>query len=236
LHFGKGRQIRVNAVAPGPIWTPLIPSTFDEERTAKHGASVTMERAGQPNEVAPCYLFLPAVRQSSYITGQVLHPNGGTVPVLRVAKPAPCDGGQYRSVPASQRHIDSALSRRSRAGCDADASTLLACLPLAGVGAGLAAQPAGFGCAVMFLGEMPRYAGRGTRALGGHADELGFGQVGVFGVGVFVGGLVGHGLVLWLKQPAGRAGTDSTPGAALGFAGHVLNRNLKRIRHSHRNK
>jgi NAD(P)-dependent dehydrogenase (short-subunit alcohol dehydrogenase family) len=70
--------IRVNGVAPGPIWTPLIPASFDEERTASHGASAAMKRAGQPNEVAPCYVFL-ASDDGSYMTGQVLHPNGGTV-------------------------------------------------------------------------------------------------------------------------------------------------------------
>ncbi len=72
------RKIRVNAVAPGPIWTPLIPASFDEERTAKHGAGTPMQRPGQPNEVAPCYLFL-ACADSSYRSGQVLHPNGGTI-------------------------------------------------------------------------------------------------------------------------------------------------------------
>lgn len=72
------KAIRVNAVAPGPIWTPLIPATFDEEKTSQHGADVPMKRPGQPVEVAPCYLFL-ASKDSSYITGQVLHPNGGTV-------------------------------------------------------------------------------------------------------------------------------------------------------------
>ena len=70
--------IRVNAVAPGPIWTPLIPASFDAEKTAKHGSSAPMERAGQPNEVAPCYVFL-ASDEASYISGQVLHPNGGNV-------------------------------------------------------------------------------------------------------------------------------------------------------------
>lgn len=73
------RRIRVNAVAPGPIWTPLIPASFDAERTAQHGASTLMERAGQPDEVAPAFLFLAAEQDSSYFTGQVLHPNGGTV-------------------------------------------------------------------------------------------------------------------------------------------------------------
>jgi NAD(P)-dependent dehydrogenase (short-subunit alcohol dehydrogenase family) len=70
--------IRVNAVAPGPIWTPLIPASFEPERVAHHGASVPMQRPGQPNEVAPCYVFL-ASDEASYISGQVLHPNGGTV-------------------------------------------------------------------------------------------------------------------------------------------------------------
>ena len=70
--------IRVNAVAPGPIWTPLIPASFEPERVAHHGASVPMQRPGQPNEVAPCYVFL-ASEDASYISGQVLHPNGGDV-------------------------------------------------------------------------------------------------------------------------------------------------------------
>ena len=70
---------RVNAVAPGPIWTPLIPASFDEEKTAKHGESAEMGRPGQPDECAPSYIFLAAESDSSYINGQVLHPNGGTV-------------------------------------------------------------------------------------------------------------------------------------------------------------
>ena len=70
--------IRVNAVAPGPIWTPLIPASFEPDRVAHHGASVPMQRPGQPNEVAPCYVFL-ASEEASYISGQVLHPNGGNV-------------------------------------------------------------------------------------------------------------------------------------------------------------
>ncbi len=70
--------IRVNGVAPGPIWTPLIPSTFPEEKVAQFGASVPMKRAGQPEEVANCYVFL-ASDDSSYIAGQMLHPNGGEV-------------------------------------------------------------------------------------------------------------------------------------------------------------
>jgi NAD(P)-dependent dehydrogenase (short-subunit alcohol dehydrogenase family) len=70
--------IRVNAVAPGPIWTPLIPASFDAKHVAKHGESAPMRRPGQPNEVAPCYVFL-ASDDASYISGQVLHPNGGNV-------------------------------------------------------------------------------------------------------------------------------------------------------------
>jgi NAD(P)-dependent dehydrogenase (short-subunit alcohol dehydrogenase family) len=72
------KGIRVNAVAPGPIWTPLIPSTFEAEKTAKHGSDAPMKRAGEPVEIAPSYLFL-ACEDSSYITGQVLHPNGGEI-------------------------------------------------------------------------------------------------------------------------------------------------------------
>jgi len=72
------RGIRVNAVAPGPIWTPLIPASFDAEKVAKHGSDVPMKRAGEPVEIAPSYLFL-ACDDSSYITGQVLHPNGGEI-------------------------------------------------------------------------------------------------------------------------------------------------------------
>jgi len=72
------QNIRVNAVAPGPIWTPLIPSTFPEDKVATFGADVPMGRPGQPEEVAPCYVFL-ASDDSSYITGQTLHPNGGSV-------------------------------------------------------------------------------------------------------------------------------------------------------------
>ncbi|HET7849202.1 MAG TPA: SDR family oxidoreductase [Pseudolabrys sp.] len=70
--------IRVNAVAPGPIWTPLIPASFDARHVSKHGASAPMQRPGEPNEVAPCYVFL-ASEDASYISGQVLHPNGGNV-------------------------------------------------------------------------------------------------------------------------------------------------------------
>ena len=72
------KKIRVNAVAPGPIWTPLIPSTFPEDKVKTFGKQVPMERAGQPEEVAPSYVFL-ASDDGSYFTGQVLHPNGGSV-------------------------------------------------------------------------------------------------------------------------------------------------------------
>lgn len=72
------KKIRVNAVAPGPIWTPLIPSTFDEEKVESFGSDVPMKRPGQPEEVAPSYVFL-ASDDASYMTGQVLHPNGGSV-------------------------------------------------------------------------------------------------------------------------------------------------------------
>jgi NAD(P)-dependent dehydrogenase (short-subunit alcohol dehydrogenase family) len=72
------RGIRVNAVAPGPIWTPLIPSTFSPDHVASFGADVPMQRAGEPFEVAPCYVFL-ASSDSTYMSGQVLHPNGGEV-------------------------------------------------------------------------------------------------------------------------------------------------------------
>jgi NAD(P)-dependent dehydrogenase (short-subunit alcohol dehydrogenase family) len=72
------KGIRVNAVAPGPIWTPLIPSTFDSERVEKFGKDTPMKRPGQPCEVAPSFVFL-ACEDASYISGQVLHPNGGQV-------------------------------------------------------------------------------------------------------------------------------------------------------------
>lgn len=72
------KGIHVNAVAPGPIWTPLIPATFDADKVASFGTSVPLKRPGQPVEVAPCYVFL-ASADSSYMTGQVLHPNGGEV-------------------------------------------------------------------------------------------------------------------------------------------------------------
>jgi len=72
------KKIRVNAVAPGPIWTPLIPSTFSTEKVETFGSDVPLKRPGQPEEVAPAYVFL-ASDDSSYMTGQVLHPNGGEV-------------------------------------------------------------------------------------------------------------------------------------------------------------
>lgn len=75
------KGIRVNGVAPGPIWTPLIPASYSAEEVAAFGrktSHVPMDRAGQPCEVSPCYVFL-ASDDSSYMTGQVLHPNGGTI-------------------------------------------------------------------------------------------------------------------------------------------------------------
>ncbi|MCB5185018.1 SDR family oxidoreductase [Methylobacillus gramineus] len=72
------RKIYVNAVAPGPIWTPLIPASFSAEKVGKFGKETLLKRPGQPSEVAPTYVFL-ASNDSSYITGQVIHPNGGTV-------------------------------------------------------------------------------------------------------------------------------------------------------------
>jgi NAD(P)-dependent dehydrogenase (short-subunit alcohol dehydrogenase family) len=72
------RGIRVNAVAPGPVWTPLIPSTFPADKVEEFGRNVPLERPGQPEEIAPSYVFL-ASDDASYMTGQVLHPNGGSV-------------------------------------------------------------------------------------------------------------------------------------------------------------
>lgn len=75
------KGIRVNGVAPGPIWTPLIPASYSAKEVASFGCEtspVPMKRAGQPCEISPCYVFL-ASDDSSYMTGQVLHPNGGTI-------------------------------------------------------------------------------------------------------------------------------------------------------------
>ena len=72
------KGIRVNGVAPGPIWTPLIPSTFPAKEVETFGSDVPMGRPGQPEEVAPSFVFL-ASDDASYMTGQILHPNGGTV-------------------------------------------------------------------------------------------------------------------------------------------------------------
>ena len=72
------RKIRVNAVAPGPIWTPLIPASFQPDKVESFGKDVPLGRPGQPEEVAPCYVFL-ASDDASYMTGQVLHPNGGEI-------------------------------------------------------------------------------------------------------------------------------------------------------------
>jgi NAD(P)-dependent dehydrogenase (short-subunit alcohol dehydrogenase family) len=70
--------ILVNGVAPGPIWTPLIPATFPPEKVGSFGKDVPLKRPGQPDEVASCYVLL-ASRECSYMSGQVLHPNGGTI-------------------------------------------------------------------------------------------------------------------------------------------------------------
>ena len=72
------KGIRVNGVAPGPIWTPLIASSFPRKKVAMFGSDVPMGRAGEPAEVAPAYLFL-ASDDASYITGQFIHPNGGEI-------------------------------------------------------------------------------------------------------------------------------------------------------------
>jgi NAD(P)-dependent dehydrogenase (short-subunit alcohol dehydrogenase family) len=70
--------IRVNAVAPGPVWTPLITSSFSEQDVTKFGQDVPLERAAQPFEIAPTYVYL-ATNDSAYVTGQVLHVNGGVI-------------------------------------------------------------------------------------------------------------------------------------------------------------
>ncbi|WP_117149590.1 SDR family oxidoreductase [Paraliobacillus zengyii] len=72
------KEIRVNAVAPGPIWTPLIPSSFDAEKVGKFGSNNPMGRPGQPYELAPSYVYL-ASQDSSYVTGQMIHVNGGVI-------------------------------------------------------------------------------------------------------------------------------------------------------------
>src|SRR5690554_1136108 len=72
------KGIRVNGVAPGPIWTPLIPASFTKEEVGEFGKDVPMGRPGQPNEIAPSYVFL-ASSDSSYMTGQIIHPNGGEI-------------------------------------------------------------------------------------------------------------------------------------------------------------
>jgi len=70
------KKIRVNAVAPGPIWTPLIPSSFSEKQVSQFGTNTPLGRPGQPEECAPAYVYL-AAKDSSYVTGQVIHVNGG---------------------------------------------------------------------------------------------------------------------------------------------------------------
>ncbi|MCE8020557.1 SDR family oxidoreductase [Halomonas sp. MCCC 1A11036] len=72
------KGIRVNSVAPGPVWTPLIPASFDAEKVASFGGQVPMNRAGQPAEMGPAYVYL-ACEESSYMSGQTLHLNGGVV-------------------------------------------------------------------------------------------------------------------------------------------------------------
>lgn len=77
-HSVVEKGIRVNGVAPGPVWTPLIPASFPADKVAKFGSDVPMGRAGEPEEIAPSYVFL-ASDDSSYYTGQILHPNGGEI-------------------------------------------------------------------------------------------------------------------------------------------------------------
>jgi len=72
------KGIRVNAVAPGPVWTPLIPASFDDEKVSKFGKDTPMERPAQPVEIATCFVFL-ASNEAAFLTGQVLHPNGGSI-------------------------------------------------------------------------------------------------------------------------------------------------------------
>ncbi|MDF2529536.1 MAG: dehydrogenase, short-chain alcohol dehydrogenase like protein [Gammaproteobacteria bacterium] len=73
------KGIRVNAVAPGPIWTPLIPASFSADKMPEFGKQTPMQRPGQPYELAPAYVYLASNIDSSYVSGQVLHVNGGTV-------------------------------------------------------------------------------------------------------------------------------------------------------------
>jgi NAD(P)-dependent dehydrogenase (short-subunit alcohol dehydrogenase family) len=72
------KGIRVNAVAPGPVWTPLIPASFPEDKVEKFGQDIPLGRPAQPVEIAPCYVFL-ASKEAAFLTGQVLHPNGGSI-------------------------------------------------------------------------------------------------------------------------------------------------------------
>jgi NAD(P)-dependent dehydrogenase (short-subunit alcohol dehydrogenase family) len=72
------KRIRVNGVAPGPVWTPLIATTFKPKEVATFGTDTPLGRAGQPVEIAHAYVFLGS-DESSYITGQVIHPNGGEI-------------------------------------------------------------------------------------------------------------------------------------------------------------
>lgn len=72
------KGIRVNAVAPGPVWTPLIPASFEDEKVSKFGKDIPMERPAQPVEIATCYVFL-ASSEAAFLSGQVLHPNGGSI-------------------------------------------------------------------------------------------------------------------------------------------------------------
>ncbi|GKA67018.1 glucose and ribitol dehydrogenase-like protein [Tanacetum coccineum] len=83
LHLAE-KKIRVNGVAPGPIWTPLQASALNDADIARFGSTVPLNRAGQPYEVAPSYVFLASDKDSSYMTGQVLHPNGIALKHLHV--------------------------------------------------------------------------------------------------------------------------------------------------------
>jgi NAD(P)-dependent dehydrogenase (short-subunit alcohol dehydrogenase family) len=76
-YFAK-KQIRVNGIAPGPVWTPLIPTTFSPKEVATFGSETPLKRAANPVEIAYAYVFL-ASDEASYITGQVIHPNGGEI-------------------------------------------------------------------------------------------------------------------------------------------------------------